>query len=113
MSGESVRTHLDPEHVIQIHKGIGPDYEEKIIRPAIRSVIRLVTSEYAVMDVYSAKRAVIQDEISPFDNRCRPSCSGKQAATRTSRPLGWQIEWPDDELRVQPAREPLPAKPAY
>ena len=55
--------HLDPQHVIQIHKGIGPDYEEKIIRPAIRSVIRLVISEYAVMDVYSAKRANIQEEI--------------------------------------------------
>jgi prohibitin 2 len=55
--------HIDPQYVIQIHKGIGPDYEEKIIRPAIRSVIRLVISEYGVMDVYSAKRANIQDEI--------------------------------------------------
>ncbi|HET6373794.1 MAG TPA: prohibitin family protein [Candidatus Polarisedimenticolia bacterium] len=55
--------HLDPSKVIEIHKGIGPDYEEKIIRPAIRSVIRLVISEYAVMDVYSSKRAGIQDEI--------------------------------------------------
>ena len=55
--------HLDPDKVIAIHQRIGPDYEEKIIRPAVRSVIRLVISEYAVMDVYSAKRAKIQDEI--------------------------------------------------
>jgi prohibitin 2 len=55
--------HLDPRRVIDIHKGIGPDFEEKIIRPAVRSVIRLVISEYAVMDVYSARRAEIQDEI--------------------------------------------------
>jgi len=55
--------HLDPMRVAQIHQKIGPDYEEKIIRPAVRSVIRLVISEYAVMDVYSAKRAQIQDEI--------------------------------------------------
>jgi prohibitin 2 len=55
--------HLDPLRVAQIHQKIGPDYEEKIIRPAVRSVIRLVISEYAVMDVYSAKRAAIQDEI--------------------------------------------------
>ena len=55
--------HLDPNRVAQIHQKIGPDYEEKIIRPAVRSVIRLVISEYAVMDVYSAKRAQIQDEI--------------------------------------------------
>ena len=55
--------HLDPMRVAQIHQKIGPDYEEKIIRPAVRSVIRLVISEYPVMDVYSAKRAAIQDEI--------------------------------------------------
>ncbi len=55
--------HLDPRRVIDIHRGIGPDFEEKIIRPAVRSVIRLVISEYAVMDVYSARRAQIQDEI--------------------------------------------------
>ena len=55
--------HLDPLKVTDIHQRIGPDYEDKIIRPAIRSVIRLVISEYAVMDVYSSKRAAIQDEI--------------------------------------------------
>ena len=55
--------HLDPSRLIDIHQKIGPDYEEKIIRPAVRSVIRLVISEYAVMDVYSSRRASIQDEI--------------------------------------------------
>src|SRR5207237_816874 len=55
--------HLDPQRVTSIHQKIGPDYEDTIIRPAVRSVIRLVISEYPVMDVYSSKRAVIQDEI--------------------------------------------------
>jgi regulator of protease activity HflC (stomatin/prohibitin superfamily) len=55
--------HLDPIRVVDIHQKIGPDFEEKIIRPAVRSVIRLVISEYGVMEVYSAKRALIQDEI--------------------------------------------------
>lgn len=55
--------HIDPKRLIHIHQDIGQDYEEKIIRPAVRSMIRLVISEYAVMDVYSAKRALIQDEI--------------------------------------------------
>ncbi len=55
--------HVDPLRLIKIHKTIGPDYEDKIIRPAVRSVIRLVISEYPVMDVYSAKRAEIQTEI--------------------------------------------------
>jgi regulator of protease activity HflC (stomatin/prohibitin superfamily) len=61
--------HLDPDRVISIHQKIGPDYEEKIIRPAVRSVIRLVISEYPVMDVYSAKRARIQDEINQAAKR--------------------------------------------
>jgi len=55
--------HLDPRRVAAIHQKIGADYEEKIIRPAVRSVIRLVISEYPVMDVYSERRAEIQDEI--------------------------------------------------
>jgi len=55
--------HVDPDRLIAIHQRIGPDYEDKIIRPAVRSVIRLVISEYPVMDVYSSKRALIQDEI--------------------------------------------------
>ncbi len=55
--------HLDPARVVDVHQRIGPDYEEKIIRPAVRSVIRMVISEYPVMDVYSAKRARIQEEI--------------------------------------------------
>ncbi len=55
--------HVDPRRLITIHQTIGPDYEEKVIRPAVRSVIRLVISEYPVMDVYSQKRAAIQDEI--------------------------------------------------
>ena len=55
--------HLDPRRVAEIHQKIGPDYEDKIVRPAVRSVIRLVISEYPVMDVYSSRRAQIQDEI--------------------------------------------------
>ncbi len=55
--------HIDPKRLIAIHQTIGPEFEEKIIRPAVRSVIRLVISEYPVMDVYSEKRADIQNEI--------------------------------------------------
>jgi prohibitin 2 len=55
--------HLDPQRLTDIHQKIGPSYEDKIIRPAVRSIIRMVISEYGVMEVYSAKRARIQDEI--------------------------------------------------
>ena len=55
--------HVDPKRLVHVHRDIGPDYEEKVLRPAVRSVIRLVISEYPVMDVYSEKRQQIQDEI--------------------------------------------------
>lgn len=55
--------HIDPSKVVDVHQRWGPDYEDKFVRPALRSVIRLVISEYPVMDVYSSMRARIQDEI--------------------------------------------------
>lgn len=54
---------IDPRRVADIHQRIGPQYEEKVVRPAIRSVVRHVISEYPIMDVYSAKRKLIQEEI--------------------------------------------------
>jgi len=54
---------IDPEKVFDIHRRIGPDFEEKVVRPAIRSNVRLTLSAYGVMDIYSKKREMIQDEI--------------------------------------------------
>lgn len=67
--GQSVRLdvsllfHLDPDHVWQLHKEIGPDYVAKIIRPEITSVARNVVSGYAATDVYSAHRQAVEDQI--------------------------------------------------
>ncbi len=54
---------LDPKRVFEIHKKIGPNYEEKVIRPAIRSIARLTVSGYGIMDIYSNRREEIQNEI--------------------------------------------------
>ena len=54
---------INPDSLIKVHRKIGPDYDEKVIRPAIRGIVRLVISEYPIMDVYSAKRQEIQNEI--------------------------------------------------
>lgn len=54
---------INPQRLVDLHRHIGPDFEEKVVRPAIRSVVRHVISEYPIMDVYSAKRKHIQDEI--------------------------------------------------
>ena len=54
---------IKPDSVISLHRRIGPDYDEKVVRPAIRSIVRHVISEYPIMDVYSEKRRLIQGEI--------------------------------------------------
>ncbi|MCD6577976.1 prohibitin family protein [bacterium] len=54
---------LDTNRIIELHKTIGRDYEEKIIRPAIRSLIRNTVSQYGVMELYSTKRAEVQEVI--------------------------------------------------
>ena len=57
---------LDPNKIIELHKTIGRDYEQKIIRPAIRSLVRNTVSQYGVMELYSSKRAEVQKSL--FDN---------------------------------------------
>jgi len=59
----SVRFHPDPEQLIQLHQEIGEDYLNKVVRPQIRSIARLVVSESPVVDVYSGKRGEIQERI--------------------------------------------------
>ncbi len=59
----TVRYRPDPERLPELHATIGPDYEEKVVRPTIRNVARMVVSEYAVMDIYGKHRAGIQREM--------------------------------------------------
>src|SRR5262249_35286889 len=59
----SVLYHPDPNRIVELHRLIGEDYENKIVRPSSRSVTRTAVSKYAVIDVYGAKRAQIQEEI--------------------------------------------------
>lgn len=51
---------LNPDKITELHKTIGKDYEEKIIRPAIRSLVRNTVSQYGVMELYSTKRGEVE-----------------------------------------------------
>ncbi len=51
---------IDPDKLADIHKTLGKEFEEKIIRPSIRSLIRNVVSQYKVMELYSLKRNEVQ-----------------------------------------------------
>ena len=60
----SVQYHPDPKNVWRLHQLVGPRYRDKIIRPQVRSICRMVVSQYAVTDVYSSAREAIQERIS-------------------------------------------------
>lgn len=59
----SVRYHPDVDNLDKLHRRIGVDYVNKVLRPQVRSIVRMIVSEYPVLDVYSGKRMLIQSEI--------------------------------------------------
>jgi prohibitin 2 len=59
----TVRFRPDPDRLPDLHATVGPEYQEKVVRPQIRNVTRMVVSEYAVMDIYGKSRAGIQQQI--------------------------------------------------
>lgn len=59
----SIRFHIDPENVWRLHRFIGPDFVDKVVRPEARSVARAAFAEFPVIDVYSGKRQAIVEQI--------------------------------------------------
>jgi regulator of protease activity HflC (stomatin/prohibitin superfamily) len=54
---------LDEEKASEVYQTVGLIYDEKIIRPAIRSTIREVIARYQAKDIYSQKREEANSEI--------------------------------------------------
>lgn len=52
----TVLYHLNEEEAAQVYEEIGLNYEEKLIRPEIRSAIREIIARYEAKDIYSEKR---------------------------------------------------------
>ena len=59
----SVRFHPDPDKVWELHQNVGPDYVAKVVRSDIRAHTRMVVAQYAVIDVYGARRAQLVEQI--------------------------------------------------
>lgn len=59
----TVRFRPDPGRLPDLHGSVGPEYQEKVVRPQIRNITRMVVSEYAIMDIYGRSRAGIQQQI--------------------------------------------------
>jgi regulator of protease activity HflC (stomatin/prohibitin superfamily) len=55
--------HLDEMSASDVYKNLGMNYQEKIIRPEIRSAIREVVARYNAKDIYSEKRNEVADGI--------------------------------------------------
>ncbi len=59
----SVRYRLDPTRLPDLHRSVGPEFEEKIVHPIVWNVTRLVASEYSLLDVYGKQRHEIQQQV--------------------------------------------------
>jgi regulator of protease activity HflC (stomatin/prohibitin superfamily) len=54
---------LNEDKASDVYRTLGVDYEQNIIRPEVRSVIRQVVANYEAKDIYSEKRDVVVGEI--------------------------------------------------
>ncbi len=55
--------HIVPDKANEIHKNIGPDYEYVVVTTQFRSVVREVIADYQAIDIYSEKRAVLENRV--------------------------------------------------
>lgn len=56
----STRYKIDPRKAAHIHNNFRNTYAQVLVRPAIRSMVRLYVSQYTVTEVYGPKRVEIQ-----------------------------------------------------
>src|SRR3974377_2084778 len=59
----NIRFRLKRDSVPQLHQSIGPDYIQALVAPEVGNQMREVIAEYSAEEVYSTKRAEIQDKI--------------------------------------------------
>ncbi len=101
-----------------LHKSIGRNYLERVIKPAIRSATRSVVGRYTPEQIYSSKRDVIQSEIDDetkkiLDNKhiellsvlVRDVTLPQTIKDAIERKLGQEQESLEYEFRLQKARK--------
>lgn len=59
----TVLYHLDEQKAPMVYRDLGDNYQEKVIRPAIRTAIRDVVAIYEAKDIYSEKRQEVAQKI--------------------------------------------------
>jgi regulator of protease activity HflC (stomatin/prohibitin superfamily) len=58
----TVRYRLDPRHLPDLHRSVGPEFEAKLVHPIVWNVTRLVASEYSLLDIYGKRRHEMQQQ---------------------------------------------------
>ncbi|HUE20108.1 MAG TPA: prohibitin family protein [Bryobacteraceae bacterium] len=59
----SVRYYLDKDTLPLLHQRVGPDYVNVVVRPEIRSVMRMVFGQYDPKEIYTTQKA-LQERVS-------------------------------------------------
>ncbi len=59
----SVRFRLNPDKLPELHRSIGKNYIQSIVRPQIRNEARIAVSNFYVMELYTTKRESFQKVI--------------------------------------------------
>ena len=59
----SVRYYLDKDTLPLLHQRVGPDFVNVVVRPEIRSVMRIVFGQYKPEEIYATQKA-IQERVS-------------------------------------------------
>lgn len=59
----SIRWRPDSEHLPVLHVNYGQDYYKKLVQPVLRSAVREVVGQYTPEELYSSRRAELQQEI--------------------------------------------------
>ena len=54
----SVRYYLDKDTLPLLHQRVGPDYVNVVVRPEIRSVMRIVFGQYKPEEIYATQKAI-------------------------------------------------------
>jgi regulator of protease activity HflC (stomatin/prohibitin superfamily) len=59
----SLRYRLDPGRLPELHRSVGPEFEDKVVHPIVWNVTRLVASEYSLLDIYGKRRNEMQQQV--------------------------------------------------
>jgi prohibitin 1 len=59
----SILYHLDPNQAKQIYQSIGANYQEVLVLPEFRSLIRNTTAQYNAQDLYTSQRQAVSTKL--------------------------------------------------